>query len=134
MADTVTTTTTFDGDRYIEQLYLNQSDGTGESAVLKLDMSATASASQSTRDAVTKLIIWEVEWDVQGFNYVQVLYDATSDDEALNLSGQGYMSFEDVGGLRNPNSTGVTGDIRFTTNGGASGSSYTIRIKYKKDY
>ena len=42
MADTVATQTILDGDRLVIQKFTNISDGTGESAVTKIDVSTLA--------------------------------------------------------------------------------------------
>lgn len=127
MTDTVNSSVLVNGDRnYIVHL-TNESDGTGESGVVKIDISGLTFSDGSS---VSKLTIDEIHYSVQGFNYVVLEYDATSNDEIAVLSGDGVRVFP--GGLVDPQSTGTTGDVVLTTDGGADGSSYDITIVARK--
>lgn len=125
MSDTVDTLTLISGSKRIVRRFTNVSDGTGESAVVKFDKSTFTGG---TGSAPTKLNIEWVQWNIQGFSSVRLLWDATTDDEALVLSGNGYKDFREVGLLVDPASTGTTGDIMFTTAGAVSGATYDIVI------
>ena len=127
MADAVTTNVIFEGDRHYLVQFSNESDGTGETTVAKVDASALTPAPDY-------LTIEEIEYQVQGFNYLTILFNATANDEAVVLSGNGYIDYRDGGGLANPKSTGYNGDILFTTDGGADGSMYNVVMKLKKHY
>lgn len=127
MADAVQVNTLFDGSRRKIIQLINLSDGTGESAVVKADISADA-------NTPTKYSIQEVEFDVQGFTSVAINFDATTDDEGLLLTGNGYKDFSGAGGLHDPQSTGYTGDIVLTTQGAAANASYDIILHLKKHY
>ncbi len=125
MTDTVQTNVISDGSVRKVVQFLNTSDGTGESTVVKLDASADTDA--------TTYSIQEVEWSIQGFTALHVHFDAATDDEALYLGGgNGYRTFADAGGLRDPRSTTYTGDVTFTTVGGAAGSTYDVTLHVKK--
>jgi len=126
MTDTVTTHTTEDGPRYHVIHIQNLSDGTGESAVQKVDISTLLGPDGKVGLAPSRFAIKSCRWDVQGFTSVQVLFDATTDDEALTLSGNGYDEFDPP--IQDPQSTGTTGDIRVTTNGAINGASYDITL------
>ena len=90
MADAVTTNVVSQTpDRYFVHL-TNISDGTGESAVKKVDKS-TLTAEDGAEPA--SLDIEEVWWSVGGFSSVRLLWDHTTDDVALALAGSGYMDF-----------------------------------------
>lgn len=131
MADTVDTITVFSGSRIRSYRFTNASDGTGESAVAKIDLSAVKAPNGVTLS--TRMAILEVQWQIQGFSSVKLFFDATTDDEALILSGNGYRDFYDVGGLVDPKSSGATNKLLFTTVGASSTATYdiaiTIRIK-----
>lgn len=127
MPDTVNTNVVFNGDRKYLVVLTNESDGTGESAVVKVDAS-------SFTPAVDHFVIEEIEYSVQGFNHAKLSFDATTDKDAVILSGSGYMDLRDGGGLADPRSTGYTGDILLTTDGGAAGSMYNIVLKVVKKY
>ena len=60
MADAVATQTLFDGSKKVIQKFTNISDGTGESAVKKVDVSALASNSDGT--ACTGVVIERIWW------------------------------------------------------------------------
>ena len=123
MADAVATKVLVqNGIDYIAS-FTNVSDGTGESAVVKVDVSAL-------RPSVTAMHIEKIWYSCYGMS-VSILYDATTDDRMLVLQGDGVMDFREIGGMPNPGSAGVTGDILFTTNGHTSGDTYSIVLKCK---
>jgi len=129
MADTVTTNVLHNGTRrYIAQ-FLNQSDGTGETNVVKIDASTLTGPNG---EAPSKVSIQSVEWDIQGISAVKVAFDATTDGTALFLNeGNGYKDLCSAGGLHDPQSLGSTGDILFTTIGAASNGTYDIIMHVK---
>lgn len=127
MADTVTTNVVFNGNRKYTVQLSNISDGTGESDVVKVDISTLIGPDKV--NAPTAVAIEQVQWSIQGFTSVRVEWDHTTDDEALTLgAGNGYLDFRSSGGLRDPRSTGGTGDILFTTAGAVSGATYDITL------
>lgn len=126
MADAVTSQTLVDGERNVVMKFTNVSDGTGEAAVTKVDVSALNGAPTSVR-------IEKVQYDIQGMS-VNLLWDATADVSALVIgSGQGCFDFSEVGGLRNNAGDGVTGDIQLTTVGHTAGDTYSIVLHMKKN-
>jgi hypothetical protein len=126
MADTVDSVVLFSGrNRYAVRL-TNISDGTGESAVAKIDKS-TLIGPDGTEPS--KIVIEEIAWSVQGFTSVRLHWDHTTDDEIAVLgAGSDYLDFRSVGGLVDPGSTGGTGDVVLTTAGVASGNTYNITL------
>jgi len=132
MADTVDSVVLHNGTRkYVVRLY-NSSDGTGESAVKKVDLSTLTGPDGV--NAPTKVAIEEVSYDIQGFASVTLLFDHTTDDEALILSGNGYMDLRPYGGLIDPSSAGGTGDVLLTTNSATATSSYSIVLSLRLMY
>lgn len=125
MADTVDVNVVFQGTRRYAIRLTNISDGTGESNEVKLDISTLIGPRGRE---VTYTIIEEIEWNVQGFTYVLLEWDHTVDDEIDVLSGAGYKTYIAQGGLKDPQSSGGTGDILLTTGTGAAGSTYDIYI------
>lgn len=141
MADAVTTRLIRETPNKYTVHLTNISDGSGESAVIKVDKSAIAVASDGAEPA--SLDIESVRWNIQGFTSIRILWDHSTDDLGLVLAGSGYEEFtepfsdrEEFGkaatGLTDPRSTGGAGDILLTTNGGVSGSSYDITLVLKK--
>jgi hypothetical protein len=113
--------------KYSVRLY-NYSDGTGETLANKLDISTLTGL---TKGPVLYTVIEEIKWDVQGFSSVRLYWDHDTDDEIAVLSGQGLVSYHDIGGLVDPRSTGGTGDILLSTAGTTAGSSYDITIVFR---
>lgn len=111
----------------------NVSDGTGESAVIKLDKSAFVGPDGVSEPG--KLVLEEVQWSIQGFSSVRLFWDHTTDDEICVLgTGNGYFNYKSIGGLVDPASSGQTGDLLLTTAGAISGATYdiTLVIRFKK--
>lgn len=123
MTDTVDTAVLLNGKRkYIIRL-TNICDGTGESGVVKADISTLLDANGVVP---TSFAIESIQWAIQGFTSVRLLFDATTDDEAAILTGNGYREYDPP--LKDPRSTGFTGDLLLTTAGDASGNTYDILI------
>lgn len=131
MVDSVTSQTILDGPRNLVMNFTNLSDGSGESAVLKVDVSALAAGPNGA--PCTSVLIWKVKYDIFGMS-VSILWDATTDVRALILSGYGEQDFSKVSGIPNNAGTGKTGDILFTTNGASAGDTYSIELHCIKKY
>jgi len=129
VADTVQTNTIFSGARKKVYQFTNISDGTGESAVVKIDKSTLTGPNGS---APTNLIIEEIQWSIQGFASVRLYWEhASGDDEIIPLApGNGIATWVAVGGLKQPTapSAASDGDIFITTNGAVSGATYSITM------
>ena len=126
MADTVDSIELInENGRYVVRL-LAISDGTGESGVAKVDISALT----STRGvAPIAADIQYVEYDINGYTSIRLFWDHDTDDEALMLTANGHsFNFKPYGGLRDPSSAGGAGDIILTTNGHSSGDTYSILL------
>jgi hypothetical protein len=124
MADAVSTQTLMDNVKNVVMKFTNTSDGTGESAVVKVDVSAL-------NGAPTEVKINKIHYDVAGM-VVRLLWDADADVTCVDLQGDGCFDATGYGGLINNGGTGVTGDIRFTTIGHTSGDSYSIILEMSK--
>ena len=133
MADAVTSQTLFDGDKHVVMKFTNISDGTGESAVKKVDVSAlNADIYGNTCSSVATEKIW---WQCIGMK-VRLFFDATSDAFIIELgeNQSGYHDYSEFGGIKNNAGSGKTGDIDFTTVGHSSADTYTITLKMRKTY
>lgn len=125
MTDTVTTNTIFSGRRKLSLQLTNLSDGTGESAVIKVDKSGLETFEELEP---SKLVVEEITWSISGFTAVELYWDHTADDALAKMAGNGYVDYRSVGGLVDPGSTGGTGDILLTTIGAAADATYDITI------
>jgi len=134
MADAVTSTTLMDSDRVAIIQLTNTSDGTGEAAVKKVDVSALSDS--STGQACTGVRLAKIVYSTFGMS-VKLLWDATTDTICWDLNSD-YTDSEDFtefGGIRNTAAaSGKTGDIMLTTTGHSDGDSYVIVLTLYKDF
>ena len=134
MADAVTATTVEDGPREAVFYLTNTSDGTGESAVTKVDVSALSSLQDGT--ACTGVRIKRITYTNVGMG-VKLLWDASTDVIAaqLNADMSDTLDYSTFSGLPNvAASGGNTGDIKLTTVGHSSGATYSIVLHCLKQY
>ena len=134
MADAVTSTTLSDGDRSAIIQLTNTSDGTGESAVTKVDVSALKTRT-SDGSPCTGVRLAKIVYSTFGMS-VKLLWDATTNTICWDLNAD-YTTDEDFtefGGVRNTSGSGKTGDIVLTTTGHTSGDSYVIVLTLFKDF
>lgn len=127
MADTVTTTTVFNGISKLVVHLTSLSDGTGESNVVKVDKS-TFTGPDGTEP--TDFVFERIEYDVSSMRVLLSL-DRTTDQTIAVLQGQGVMDWTSAGGLLKE-STGDTGDILLTTANHAAGDGYDITLYLRK--
>jgi len=133
MADTVTSQTIQDGERKAVLKFTNISDGTGESAVKKVDVSALSS--NSSGSACTEVAVSKIWWQCVGMG-VELLNDATTDTLIIGLSpdSNGMHDYSSFSGIPNDSGSGKTGDIMFTTIGASNGDTYTVILELLKTY
>lgn len=137
MADAVTTTILENGPRNWVVRCTNFSDGTGESAVLKVDGSATGPLGVTVRGQtffpLTHIKVTDIEYDIHN-NVLRILWGGTPNVDLLPLGGFGRFKFrERLGPLFIPVGTpGATGQILFTFAGGAANSSYSVVMRGTK--
>ena len=134
MADAVTATTVEDGPKKAIIYCTNTSDGTGEAAVVKVDVSALASLQDGT--ACTGVRIQKVAFSTVGMS-VKLLWDASVDVIAVDLPADysDTLDYSDISGLPNVAAAGGnTGDIKLTTLGHSSGDTYSVVLHCLKQY
>lgn len=138
MTDVVTVTKITDTRKYAVYEFTNESDGTGESGVKKVDLADLVGLNGSTTGGSRpkSLTLVDASWTVSGFNYVTVKWDRQPIDQLIEvMAGTDGVNYESVGGKRDPyRKLGGTGNILLTTDGGADGSSYKIVMMFKKKY
>ena len=99
-------------------------DATATTLVDKSDWIGPASGAVPGRIRVDK-----VEWNVNGFNYVQLEWNHTTPDVILKLGpGSGEIDYRSEGGYVDPNSAGGTGDVDYLTDGAADGDTAIIKL------
>tara|TARA_R100000742_G_C4256790_1_gene74655 strand:+ start:86 stop:484 length:399 start_codon:yes stop_codon:yes gene_type:complete len=132
MADAVTSQTIIDGEKKVVMKFTNVSDGSGESAVAKVDVSALAK--NTAGSACTGVAIEQIWWQCIGMK-VNILWDASSDVLAMQLgeNQSGHHDYTSFGGITN-NASSPTGDVNFTTVGHSSADTYAIILYMRKEY
>ena len=133
MADAVTSQTIQDGQKTAVLKFTNVSDGTGESAVKKVDVSALQA--NNSGDACTSVSVARIYWATRGMG-VNLEFDATSNVllTGLPADSTGDEYYDLFTGIPNNAGSGVTGDIDFTTIGHSSGDTYSIILVLNKNY
>ena len=134
MADAATSTILLDGDRLAIIQLTSTSDGTGESAVVKVDVSALQP--NNFGKACTSVRLAKICYSTFGMS-AKLLWVATTNTICWDLN-ENYADSEDFtefGGLVNTAAAGgKTGDIALTTTGHTSGDSYVIVLTVIKNF
>ena len=114
MADAVTSQTIIDGERNCVMKFTNVSDGTGESAVAKVDVSALSS--NSAGKSCSEVRIMRVSHAIVGMS-VQIFFNASTNVLAMELaeSSNGHMDFKSFGGMPNNAGSGKNGCLLYTS-------------------
>lgn len=142
MADTVTTKWLmppnwdggFDNDRgprrWVVQLTCS-SDGTGESAVRKINISDLFLPDGGTP---VRSIIDKIDYDAFGFTAIRLFWDRAPAENIAILGGNNAkcIDYTKIGGLVDPGELGDgTGDIMLTSSSPTNGDSYNIIIHFR---
>lgn len=133
MVDAVTSQTILDGDRLAILKFTNISDGTGETAVVKINVANLAPNQFGL--ACNGCIINRVWASTQGMA-VNILWEATANVLAYTIPTDTFydMPFDSFGGIKNNSGAGSTGNIAFTTIGAGANDSYSIILEVIKTY
>ena len=133
MADAVTSQTIQDGEKTAIMKFTNVSDGTGESAVKKVHVSALTT--NSAGESCTSVSVARIYWATRGMG-VNLEFEATSNVLLTGLPSDstGDEYYDLFTGIPNNAGSGVTGDIDFTTVGHSSGDTYSIILVLNKNY
>ena len=137
MADAVTSQTIIDTEKRVVMKFTNLSDGNGESAVKKVDVSALNSHPDGT--ACSQVTIDQIWYDIGGMRLL-IDFAASTNVAALVLGGsaaagnvQGHLDFRSFGGIKN-NASSPDGDLDFTTQGASTSDHYMIILEMRKQY
>ena len=134
MADTVNTEVVYDGQRNAVVKCTNESDGTGESAVVKVNVASLVP------NPGVHLVLWRLKYNIATgvpttagtMSAVRLQSDASSLVDLLILTGWGTINFFRRGGLKTADGANSTGNITLTTVNFKAGSSYTLEFELKK--
>lgn len=130
MADTVTSQTIINGPRNLIMKFTNESDGTGETSIKKVDATSATFANRGVVPGI-HLKIARITYAVSG-GELRMLWEASASTDIDILAYTGTQDFTFFGGLPNPAAAGATGSILFTTVGFVAGSSYSVVLEMLK--
>ena len=137
MADAVTSQTIIDTEKRVVMKFTNLSDGSGESAVKKVDVSTLTAHPDGT--ACSNITIDQIWYDIGGMS-LAIYFAASTNALALVLGGsaaagnvQGHLDFRSFGGIKN-NASSPDGDLDFTTSGHTNLDHYTVILEMRKQY
>ena len=133
MADTVTSQKLKDHATAWAYKFTNESDGTGETNVLKVDVSGLTAASNSSATD-QRLSINKITWSIAGANSkVKLMWSGDTPNTIVYLSGSGTMDL--TTNLTTPitnNIANTNGDLYLSTAGFVAGAGYTVLLEGKK--
>lgn len=125
MVDTVSTDVLVSGQNIYNIRLIGESDGTGEAAVAKIDISTLVGPNGVLAPSSVKIM--EIQYDIQGFSSIKLSWDGGTDTVAALLSGQGIKEYSLTGGLVS-DATGGTNDLKLTSSGAVAGATYDILL------
>jgi hypothetical protein len=122
MGDAVTSQVLADSPGFTTMLFTNLSDGTGESEIVKVNVSDL-----TIPCAYVEIV--GIDHDIRGMS-VAIEWAATTNVVAYICGGHGDHTFSAP--IRNNSGAGITGDIAFTTAAHTAGDSYSIVLYLRK--
>ena len=133
MADAVTSQTLLDGERLAIMKFTNISDGTGETAVTKVNVANLARNAAGL--ACTGVAVTKITSVCHGME-VRMYWDATTDVPFfMSTINTNYENdFSSFGGITNNSGAGKNGNIVFSTADASSGDTYTVVLEMVKIY
>ena len=133
MADADTSQTLLDGERLAIMKFTNISDGTGETAVTKVNASSLTASNSG--QACTGVVVNKITAVCHGME-VRMYWDASTDVPFFlsNVNSNYTNDFSTFGGITNNSGTGKNGNIVFSTSDASSGDTYTVVLEMVKSY
>ena len=138
MADAVTSQTIEDGGKNLVMKFTNISDGTGESAVAKIDVSALNSE-PSTGSSCSRVVLQRIWFSNIGMGF-KLYWNATTNMFICQApkDWSDTWDFTDssitLPGIPNNAGSGINGDLLLTTNDHTSGDTYSVVVWALKHY
>jgi hypothetical protein len=135
MADVVLNQTLFQGDKKLITHYNNVSDSTGGSTkIIDVDATANNHSDGRTLSRVTLNKIWYSVSMTAKVDAVKMTWDADTDPTFLTLEGDGHLDYSSIGGIKNNEATGATGDVIIVMPACTANDSATIPCEWIKTY
>ena len=138
MADAVTSQTIEDGGKNLVMKFTNIRDGTGESAVAKIDVSAL-NTEPSTGASCSRVVLQRIWFSNIGMGF-KLHWKATSNMFICQApkDWSDTWDFTDssitLPGIPNNAGSGINGDLLLTTNDHTSGDTYSVVVWALKHY
>jgi len=138
MADAVTSQTIEDGGKNLVMKFTNISDGTGESAVAKIDVSAL-NTEPSTGASCSRVVLQRIWFSNIGMGF-KLYWNATTNMFICQApkDWSDTWDFTDssitLPGIPNNAGSGINGDLLLTTNDHTSGDTYSVVVWALKHY
>ena len=134
MAYSPVTRTIFDGGRKLIYSYVWSSDGStgGTTTIDASTYNENLNGDSPTYLDVNK--VWHNISVTAAADGMLISFDADTDDNAMWLTGSDSLDFSSFGGVTNPRSTGVSGDVLITAPVTTQYDSATIIIEFLKRY
>ena len=138
MADAVTSQTIEDGGKNLVMKFTNISDGTGESAVAKIDVSALNSE-PSTGSSCSRVVLQRIWFSNIGMGF-KLYWNATTNMFICQApkDWSDTWDFTDssitLPGIPNTAGGGINGDLLLTTNDHTNGDTYSVIVWALKHY
>ena len=138
MADAVTSQTIEDGGKNLVMKFTNISDGTGESAVAKIDVSALNSE-PSTGSSCSRVVLQRIWFSNIGMGF-KLYWNATTNMFICQAPKDWSATWDftessiTLPGIPNNAGGGINGDLLLTTNDHTSGDTYSIIVWALKHY
>jgi len=121
-----------DGPRHFVGVVATTGEDFNAAPEIFADISEVSKIDEVTQLAATVFAIEEVWYDIQGYTAVNIRFDDNDPDTIpITLSGNGYLDFRDIGGIKDPKNTGFTGDIKIQTVPATPAATATLHLKMK---
>ena len=135
MADVVLNQTLFQGDKKLITHYNNVSDNSGGSTkIIDVDAAANNRSDGTSCSRVTLNKIWYSVSMTAKVDAVKMTWDADTDPTFLTLEGDGHLDYSTIGGVKNNEASGVTGDVIIVMPACTANDSATITCEWIKTY
>ena len=134
MADAVLNQTLYQGTKKLITHYQNVSDNSGGTTTV-VDVSGLDTDTLGNACAtVTLNKVWYSVSMTAKVDAVKLTWDADTDATFLTLEQSGYFDYSSIGGLKNNEASGVTGDVKVTLPACSAGDTATITCEWIKVY
>ena len=130
MANTTSGTVTFDKTFAVDEIIEEAYERIGLQSVSGLNTNPAGASCSRVR--LNK--IWYNVSVTAPVDAVRLYWDADTDVQFLTLNYNGHMDFSSIGGIKNTEATGVTGDVKLTLPAVTAGDTASVHCEWIKVY